>query len=385
MTDRIRPLCTTAVLAFSLALFPTAICVTPLYGAEPSTGAERTAAEEEAPDTSVGKQQRWAAFPVISSSPETGLVLGGMLFHFFPIDRPGAQASTLDLIAYGTTEGQYALAVTPNVFFGDGSYRVNTSFFANFWPANFYPIGNDSPDDDEEYESTSYGANLILEGRYFDSFIVNVGGRYEHVDMEVEEGGMLASGTVHGADDGEYVCGGIALGYDTRDNTNSPTRGSLARYEYLAYDEDIGSSLDFSVQTLDLRYYQSVPMVQGSVLAFAAQVKSSSGDVPFRYLPTPDGTNILRGIENGRYKDHQMVSLQSEFRFPLWKRLSGTVFAEFAQVADEFGDMELGETKTSIGSGIRYALNSEQRFNVRADLSWVDGGPGMIINIREAF
>jgi hypothetical protein len=50
------------------------------------------------------KQQRWATFPIIASSPETGIMLGGMLFHFFPTDKPDQQASTIDVMAYGTTE-----------------------------------------------------------------------------------------------------------------------------------------------------------------------------------------------------------------------------------------------------------------------------------------
>jgi hypothetical protein len=331
------------------------------------------------------KQQRWAAFPIIASSPETGLMLGGMLFHFFQTEEPDQQASTIDMMVYGTTEGQYALSVSPNIFLGDGKYRVSASFYGNYWQANYYQIGNNSPDIHEEYDSTNHGASLSVEGRYLKSFIVDLLGHYEKTDMDIETGGMLDSGNITGAEDGEYIGAGFAFGYDTRDNTNAPAKGVLSRYEYMSYDQDIGSSMDFDIQTFDLRYYTRTNFIKESVIALATQVKSTNGDVPFSYLATPDGTNILRGIENGRYKDYQMVSMQSEYRFPIYGKFSGTVFAEFAQVAEEFSDMELKETKTSIGSGIRYALNPEQRFNVRADIAWVDDGIGVIINIREAF
>ncbi len=370
-------------LATFLTLF---IATSPIFASEPAQEIKQTQEERTGQEiTNFKKQQRWAAFPVIASSPETGLMLGGMLFHFFPTDRPEQQASMIDLIAYGTTEEQYFLAITPNIFLKNDSYRVSASFFVNYWQANYYQIGNNSPDDHEEYDSTNYGLNLTLERRYFDSFILDLIGRYEKTDMDIVDGGMLDSGNIHGADDGEYIGAGLALGYDTRDNTNAPATGILSRYEYITYDKDIGSTLDFDIHTLDLRYYTRTAIVKASVIALAAQVKSTSGDVPFRYLPTPDGTFILRGIENGRYKDKHMASLQTEYRFPIYKKLSGTVFAEFAQVADDFGDMELDDTKTSIGSGIRYALNPEQRFNIRADIAWVDDGIGMIINIREAF
>ena len=41
--------------------------------------------------------------------------------------------------------------------------------------------------------------------------------------------------------------------------------------------------------------------------------------------------------------------------------------------------------KYSVGGGLRYALNPAERFNIRLDLSWVDSGFGVVLNIREAF
>jgi len=355
-------------------------------GGEVSNETDQAMVDEPAPELiAKKKQQRWAAFPIIASSPETGLMLGGMLFHFLPTDEPDQEASTIDLLAFGTAEGQYGFSLTPNIFLGERDYKITTSFYANYWQANYYQIGKDSPEDHEEYDSTSYGAVLILERRLFDSFIVDLLAHYESSDMDIEQGGMLSTGNIIGAEDGEYVGVGLALGYDTRDNTNGPSKGILAKYENIIYDQDIGSDLDFQIQTLNLRYYTPSSFMKDSVFALAAQVKSSHGDVPFQYLPTPDGTYILRGIEHGRYKDMDMVALQTEYRFPLKWKFSGTVFAEFAQVANDFSDMELDETKTSIGFGIRYALNPEQRFNVRGDIAWVDDGIGMIINVREAF
>ncbi len=183
-------------------------------------------------------------------------MLGGMLFHFFPVDTPEQQASTIDILASGTTEGQYAFSVSPNIFFGDGLYRFNAMVFVNFWKANFYAIGNESPDVSEEYESTNLGGSLNIERWFFDSFTLDLIGRYENANMDVEAGGILATGTILGSDDGEYIGLGLAGGYDTRDNTNAPDEGILARYEYISYDENLGSALDFHIKTWDLRYYQ---------------------------------------------------------------------------------------------------------------------------------
>ena len=88
------------------------------------------------------KQQRWALFPIIASTTETGLMLGGMAFYFFPSEEPKQQTSTVDFMVYGTTKGQCALTLTPNIYFGDGLYRLSTNFSADYWKANYYQTGN---------------------------------------------------------------------------------------------------------------------------------------------------------------------------------------------------------------------------------------------------
>jgi hypothetical protein len=214
------------------------------------------------------KQQRWATFPVIASSPETGFILGGMLFHFLPVDKLDKQASTIDMIAFGTTKGQYLASLVSNIFSSDGLYFIKTGISFRSWKANYYSIGNDSPDISEDYESKTVEANVILQRRLFDSFTVDLIGNFQDINMEVETGGMLE-------------------------------------------------------------------------------------------------THNIAGHEDGKYIDKDMLALQLEYRFPVKWKFSSAVFAEAAQVAND--------------------LRSKQRFNLRADLAWVDEGIGFIINVRSAF
>jgi outer membrane protein assembly factor BamA len=329
------------------------------------------------------KQQRWAAFPIIASSPETGLMLGGMLFHFLPVDEPGQQASTIDLMAFATTEDQYQVILSPNLFFDNNQYRLNFSIAFSSWKANYYGIGNDATDEKEEYQSDGIVANFTIEKKYYDKIVVGLIGSYASEDMTTEAGGMLQTENITGSSEFEYAGLGARAGYDTRDNTNAPNSGLLAMFESAWFGDYLGSDYDFDLQALDLRYF--VPVRDRQVLALSTMIKEGHGQIPFRLLPSPDGTRLLRGIENGRYRDRIVLGFQSGYRFPVWNRFSGALFAEAAQVANEYSDIELSSFKTSIGIGIRYALNPEQRFNIRADVAWVDGGVGVIINVREAF
>ncbi len=362
------------VLSFLLAM--------PLYAVgqtDQSSGAET---KDKATFTD---QQRWAAFPVIANSPETGFMLGGMLFYFFPVEKQGEQASTIDTMVFGTTKGQYLLQLSPNIFFDDGRYRVNAVVSRSIWKANYYGIGPDSPDVAEKYKASLLQGSLTLERRFNESFVLDILGVYDKGRMTLQSGGMLETGNVTGSTDGTYNGLGVEGGYDTRDNTNSPTRGVVARYRYINYTTGLGSDLAFTQQNWDFRYFRKTEWIKGSVLALAGTVRRAYGEVPFRYLPSPDGTLVLRGIENGRYRDNNMVALQSELRAPIYGRFSGTAFIEAAKVAPTMGDMGSSRLLTSVGVGFRYALNPSQRFNVRADVAWVDHGVGVIINVREAF
>lgn len=329
------------------------------------------------------KQQRWAAFPILASSTETGFMFGGMLFHFLPVDEPGQQASTIDLMAFATTEDQYQVSLSPNLFFDNNRYRLNLSLSYSSWEANYYGIGNDSSDEKEEYQSDSIGAGFTMERKFYDKFVASISGAYASEELTTEAGGVLQTEDIAGSSDFEYAGLGVSAGYDTRDNTNAPNSGALATIGSMWYGDYLGSDYDFDIQSLDLRCF--IPIREDKILALSAGMMEAHGNVPFHMLPSPDGTRLLRGIENGRYRDRILVGLQSGYRFPVWKRFSGALFAEAAQVANDYSDIEFTSFKTSIGLGIRYALNPDQRFNIRADIAWVDGEFGAVINVREAF
>ena len=126
-------------------------------------------------------------------------------------------------------------------------------------------------------------------------------------------------------------------------------------------------------------------MTDTTGLALGGKVNLARGNIPFTELNSPDGVTLLRGIENGRYRDRDMAGLQTEYRFPIVGRWGGVVFAETAQVAHELDELTMDGWKYSVGTGIRYALNPDERFNFRMDISFVDGGLGLALNFREAF
>jgi outer membrane protein assembly factor BamA len=328
--------------------------------------------------------QEWVLFPVIASTAETGLILGGYAVRFFEPSGPDMQTNTIDFAAFGSIEEQYQVIVSPNIYFKDDLYHLDFSLSGEIWPANYYGIGNDTSEDDkEEYDSQAITTDLLLERRLIGNLYIGANYELKFEEVDPDADGSLKSDEITGYDGGVQSGVGLSLTLDTRDNPNDTRRGSFIGLQSNWFQPAFGSDFTFETYELYLRHFFSLTKNTG--LALGGQLNMSRGDIPFRELNSPDGSELLRGIEYGRYRDRDMAGLQAEYRFPITGKWGGTIFAETAQVAHTIDQLNMDNWKYSIGGGIRYALNPSERFNIRLDLTLVDDDMGFVLNFREAF
>jgi hypothetical protein len=328
--------------------------------------------------------QKWALFPIISSSAETGLMLGGLAVRFFEPPSPDIRTNSIDFMVFGSMKEQYNAIVAPNLYFKDELYHLKFTMAGALWPANYYGIGNDThKDNKEKYESTSFSTLLLFERKFEDKIYIGANYFISYEELDIEEDGALESNDILGAKDGLNSGPGIAVTLDTRDNENDARSGSFINFRSNWFSPAFGGDYTFEKYEIFLGRY--IPIAKVTGLALGGQINLTRGDIPFTGLNSPDGVKILRGIENGRYRDRDMAALQVEYRFPIANRWGAALFAETAQVAHKIGDLTMDGWKYSLGTGIRYALNPSERFNLRLDVSFVDDGFGLVLNIREAF
>lgn len=328
--------------------------------------------------------QKWVFFPVIGSSSETGLLLGGLAVRFIEPSAQDIRTNTIDFLAFGTMEEQYQVIIAPNFYFEDELYHFNLALGGALWPANYYGIGNDTLEDDkEEYDSKAFEANCLFERRIRDGFYAGVNYIIRNEEVDAAANGLLSDDEITGFEGGIQSGLGVAVTWDTRDNLNDARRGSSLELKSGWFRPALGSDFDFDKYELYLRHF--VPLTENTGLALGGQINFARGEIPFRELNSPDGSGLLRGIENGRYRDRDMAGLQLEYRFPITGKWGATLFTETAQVAHSIDQLTTDGWKYSFGGGIRYALNPGERFNIRLDLSVVDDGMGVTLNFREAF
>jgi hypothetical protein len=146
----------------------------------------------------------------------------------------------------------------------------------------------------------------------------------------------------------------VSVAADTRNHPGHPTAGGLLRAAAAAYsDRDL---LQFSFRRYEAEAAQFIP-IAGARWVFGVHGwgvfsdTSSGNSVPFYLLPSLGGQNTLRGYDDYRFHDRNLLVVNAESRWALLRSLDAAVFFDAGNVAARARDLNLA--KTSYGVGLR--------------------------------
>jgi len=348
-------------------------------GIDPAAGADPTVRTEG--------RNGWIFFPYIFYTPETRIGVGGGGGYFFrnPCSCDQSRPSTVLGNVIYTQNKQLVLAVQPDIYWRDEKYYLRTELSYQKFPDKFYGIGNRTWSDlEEDFTPEEIQVKLSLQVRLVSGF--SAGPLYEYFDgslKEAEAGGLLDQGTIPGSGGARVSGAGLQISWDTRDNIYLPSGGLHYRISAAWFHSALGSRYDFRRIVADLRQYLTVRA--SHVLAFQVYVRSTHGKVPFQQLSELGGSLLMRGYYEGRYRDHDLIVVQSEYRLPLWRRFGLVGFAGLGDVAGKMSRFRSREVKTSAGFGLRYMLIPEEKMNLRFDFGFGKDTSGFYVTITEAF
>lgn len=325
--------------------------------------------------------------PLVTYSPETsfGFGLSGQYLFRFPNDSANNLSVAGATFLY-TLRKQ--IIVNPNweFFFRENTWRVSGAFVYQKFPENFWGIGNDTRDADEESFTAQY---LVFRNRatrqVVKHFHVGLQYRFEYAfHVEADSSGQLASGAIPGSEGYLASGAGIAAVYDSRDNSMFPFKGWFVVFSNHFYPTWLGSDMRFANFKIDARKYFN-PFTS-NVIAVQALFSFHAGQPPFKMQALLGGIETLRGYYMGRYRDNHLMAAQVEWRFPIWWRFIGVGFYGVGDVTHDFHDLSWGNLKHSIGGGIRFTLDAKERINLRFDAAFgLEGSRGFYFQIGEAF
>ncbi len=380
---------------------------TPKDGAHPSEEAFPTEVAPFRDGARPGAEGRrlLLPLPILFRAPETGWAAGGAVMRVHwpasgPIGHP--LPSTDEISVVYTQRGQFMAGLGTDRHLDGGRLHVFGSLSASHYPAHFHGIGRDlSPDRYEMYtaRTTSVHAGFRREVR---PGIRGGGGiqvtRHQVLDIRSDgerggsrgsleggtiPGGSLDPGTLPGSRGGTVAALSLAAGVDTRDRAGAPLRGSWGELRIRGAGDDLAGDFTFSQLTLDGRRY--LPLAGEHVLALQLFATTTWGDVPFQELPTMGGPHVMRGYHPSLHRDRSVVSGQVEYRTPFLWRMGAVAFAGVGATGGAWPELRPRDLRLSGGAGLRFALDRDQRLNLRADFGVGRRSSALYLGIREAF
>lgn len=347
-------------------------------------GQQIVISEESEPD-----RMGLTLLPIVYYTPETRLAfgLGSLITYRFGLVFKRARPSTMFIGAIYTQLKQFTLQIKPEIYLNDNSLFLAGNFMAERFPTKLWGIGPNTSDEQEEvYTPQRFLMEVGLQQRLGRNLPLYLGLKYRLEStriVEIEPGKLLDQGLVPGSRGGLMSGPGLAASYDNRDNIFYPNSGLYLQTNLNWNNHFFGSDYDFLSFQFDLRNYQRVGDDQ--VLAVQALAETSTGDVPFYRLPRLGGDSLLRGFYNGRFRDMNLVAVQAEYRFPVWKRLGAVVFGAMGSLANRFREISFDNLKYAAGFGLRFKIIPKENANLRVDLAFGPGTYGIYFKAGESF
>jgi hypothetical protein len=333
---------------------------------------------------SVQRADRLTGFPAIYYTPETRWAFGAGGLYVYRPELTSERASAATASIFYTQNKQFIVEFTTNVMVNNGSLWHQGNFFYQKFPNTFYGIGNSTPDSGKEtFTAEIVRLNPALMTRIADRLYGGILFHYETWNLQnTLPGKLLSTGIVPGSGATTVTGVGMLFNYDERDNLFAPMKGRYYQAGFIASPEFLGSTYGFTRTRIDLREYFSL----GGSHVVAAQgiFHSTTGTVPFRFLPQIGGQNVMRGYFEGRYRDNHMATVQAEYRSPFLYRIGFALFGSAGDVAHSLKDFSTGTLKFAYGVGIRVAFIPEEYIILRVDYGMGKNSNGVYITFNEA-
>jgi hypothetical protein len=354
-----------------------------------SAGADSVRAQESTQSDSLKKKHTsFVALPYAFYTPETKFAFGGgSIYSFRPVDgSPSDRPSNVRIALTYTQLNQMILALLPEIYLMSERYYFKGFCGYYLYPNKFWGIGNDTPDGAEEnYEQNDFESYINVQKRIRPGLYIGLQYQYQYMSPEkLSARGVLRDGTIPGSEAGTASGLGVVINHDTRNHVYQPSTGFYNQFCAVFFGRTVGSDYTFTLLSIDLRKYFS--LFGPHVLAFQTYDSFITGEPPFQMLSLLGGSYYMRGYYRGRYRDKNMITFQTEYRFPLFWRFGAVGFAGFGDVAHDIEKFRLNQFKYSLGFGFRFMFDPQEKINARLDVGFGKGeNAGIYAMVLEAF
>lgn len=327
-----------------------------------------------------------APLPVVFYTPETNLGIGAALIrNFYPEAEAGPRPSQLQLGGAYTFNKQLLFFLSYQLFLREGRREIFGELGYYDYIYFYYGIGNETQQALEETYAVKFPRfriNFLEE--VFPNFRAGLSYKFDAYDIiGLAENGLLETNQPTGFEGGNISTLGAILRYDTRDNVNLPLNGWYATLTLEQNAKWLGSPFNFNRALLDVIKY--IPVGNQQTIALNTYTGVMGGQVPFQELLFIGGSRKGRGIIEGRFRDKALLLFQAAYRFPIFWRIRGAVFASSGRVGASYGQVWEGTHHLNYGAGLRFLLNEKEQVQIRFDVGLGGDELGYYLFFSDAF
>lgn len=340
-------------------------------------------------DSALKSSIEWEAFPIINYDSDAGLGYGGKGFLYNILENN----ESFDLTLYNSTKGErwYRFVFS----YPDRQRRQRT----------IYPLAIDIIFDydkwiDNKYYSTQYNyekgkfenhiesyirepieLTALFSKGYLKDFVAELGLRFKSISCyDFDSTGVLKT-TI--PSEVKYISIIFNFRLDTRTDFNHPLGGYVIEIDN-EYSPDMLKKVHSFYKLGILALHYTALYKQNYVWANRVFLQYTS-DVYYQLQLSLGGNNSMRGLPQDRYLGTSLALINSEFRYPIWKRLGGIAGIDVGSINFLCGDDYFEKDPDWIINpvlGLRYYLDN---FIARFDVGFGAESTGIYFNFGHIF
>lgn len=339
----------------------------------------------------------WSTVPAIGYTLQTGFAaLLSENVAFYTSLLPNQKLTSISTSITYSQYNQIILPLQADIWTKDNKYNFILDWRYMKYPSTTYGLGGNTVPSDGytiDFNYAKFHESIL---RKINKNLYVGAGYYLDYFWKIREENPPATGT----DFEKYgltttsISSGIAarLIYDSRLNQINAKQGFYANIAYRPNFTFLGSDNNWSSLLLEFRKYIKFKPTSKNVLALWSYnwLTVGGGAPPYLLLPSTgwdDFFNTGRGYIQSRFRQQNMIYLESEYRFVITNNglIGGVVFAN----AETFSPFLTGTYSTiapGVGFGIRLKLNKFSGANLCVDYGFgIEGSRGIAVNLGEVF
>jgi outer membrane protein assembly factor BamA len=331
------------------------------------------------------EEKSYAAIPMLNYNRTQGFILGALVSRYYKINNKDtiSPASNTGIFGMYTGQKSYALMGFTRLYFARDKWRITAA--VGIMDINFQFYLEDAAASTGNFYDYTTKANFLVfqvQRNLFNRLYIGPSASFIKSTTTFSFPDATGKDSVNKSNLNNI---GYIITNDTRDHVQYPARGMFLNFKNQFYRSWAGSDYEFERYVVTYNQFFNLHKNNDKkIVAIRATMNVAAGDVPFEGQTVVGGDDI-RGYSQGQYRDDQVYTLQTEYRWNFYKRWGMVAFAGVASAVEKISDIPDNDLLPGVGVGLRFKMLPAHKINIGIDGAVGKGDWSITFRIGESF